>query len=120
MTDLLWNNNDEVETIEGADITLPSFIESLTCYDVAAINQGGCASGAYMPAVTYCDALKTMGECGDDVLDYIESALGELPDNSEQSWSGMAVLYLSTAVELFSQSIESELVDALEDLQEAA
>jgi len=30
-------------------------VNELTPYDLAAINQGGCASGAYMPAVTYYD-----------------------------------------------------------------
>ena len=119
MSDLLWNNEEEIDTIEGADITLPSFIPSLTCNEVIAIVQGGCASGAYMPAVTYHEAIETMSEHGNDVLQFIEDSLGELPQpNSGESWSGMAVFYLSVAVELFASSVEQELTDALEELEE--
>ena len=76
--------------------------QALSPYDIAAINQGGCASGAYMPAVTYHQATDTMNEHGNDVLDYILENYGELPKVSDdESWSGMAVFYLSTAVELF-------------------
>jgi len=68
-----------------------------------AIVQGGCASGAYMPAVTYYQARDTMNRHGDDVLDYIQDALGELPAPADdESWSGMACHYLSTAVELWA------------------
>jgi hypothetical protein len=46
--------------------------QALSPYDIAAINQGGCASGAYMPAVTYHAAALTMSDHGDDVLQYIQ------------------------------------------------
>ena len=86
-------------------------IEELTPYDLAAINQGGCASGAYMPAVTYSTALETMSEHGNDVLQYIEDAFGELPTVPQgESWSGIAVFYLSCAVELWA-SAHSHLED---------
>jgi len=78
--------------------------QPLTPYDIAAIEQGGCASGAYMPAVTYYEANKTMSKHGDEVLDYIERELGEVPPNPDfvdRSWSGLACYYLSMAVELF-------------------
>ena len=76
--------------------------QALSPYDIAAINQGGCASGAYMPAVTYHQAAQTMSEHGDEVLDYITDILGELPKPADdESWSGMACFYLSYAVELF-------------------
>ena len=79
----------------------PAWItEPLTPYDIAAIYQGGCASGAYMPAVTYNQAIETMGEYGDDVLDFIEDNVGKLPPPLDVSWSGMACFYLSNAVEL--------------------
>ena len=67
------------------------------------IVQGGCASGAYMPAVTYYQARDTMAEHGDEVLDYIVDAFGELPAIPEDaSWSGIACQYLSVAVELWA------------------
>lgn len=93
------------------DIDVPKWIEQdITTNDVESINQGGCASGAYMPAVTYHSALKTMSECGDDVLEYIENAMGELPSPPQgSSWSGIAVHYLSMAVELWASSVETEL-----------
>ena len=76
--------------------------EALTPADIAAINQGGCASGAYMPAVTYFQAVETMSEHGDDVLQYIQDQYGEIPKpKDDESWSGIACFYLSLAVELF-------------------
>lgn len=84
----------------------PAWMEEITPNDIAAILQGGCASGAYMPAVTYHSALKTMGDHGDDVLQYIEDALGELPSVENQSWSGMACVYVSTAVKLWCSAHE--------------
>ena len=75
---------------------------------LASIIQGGCASGAYMPAVTYYNARETMCEHGDDVLDYIQDALGELPAPPQDvSWSGMACHYLSLAVELWAGDVWS-------------
>ena len=86
----------------------PTFItQDITPYDIAAINQGGCASGAYMPAVTYHLATETMAEHGNAVLDYIYETYGEVPAPPQnESWSGMAVFYLSTAVELFCSANE--------------
>jgi hypothetical protein len=99
---------------------MPAWLESdITPADVAAIVQGGCASGAYMPAVTYHTAAKTMQEHGDDVLQYIEDALGDLPSVSGQGWAQMACTYLSCAVELWASSVESEL-EAYEPEEEAA
>ena len=103
----LWNNENPVTDYE---IDVPAWIEQdITPSDIAAILQGGCASGAYMPAVTYFQALETMSKHGDDVLDYIETALGELPCEFEGiSWSGMACHFLSMAVELWASSVEDE------------
>ena len=107
----LWNTETPISEINGLDIDIPAWIQQdISPYDVAAICHGGCASGAYMPAVTYHNALKVMSEDGDDVLQYIEDALGELPEPPKNtSWSGMACFYLSCAVELWASSVESEL-----------
>ena len=85
------------------DYSQPDWItQPLSPADIAAINQGGCASGAYMPAVTYYDAAQTMAVHGDDVLQYIEDIYGEVPaPNSDDSWSQYACFYLSLAVETF-------------------
>lgn len=113
---ILWNEDTAVTEF---DIDVPAWIEQdITAVDVAAIVQGGCASGAYMPAVTYHTANDTMAEHGDDVLEYIEDAIGELPNVDGESWKGMAVKYLSAAVELWAHSIEDELTNAIEDAQD--
>jgi hypothetical protein len=116
MSDLLWNNNNPVADY---DIDVPAWIEQdISAYDIAAIIQGGCASGAYMPAVTYHIANSVMGEHGDDVLDYIDSVMGELPEVPRStSWSGMAVFYLSCAVELWASSVEDDLIEAIEEAE---
>ena len=95
--------------ITDLDIDVPNWIDQeIDVNDIRAIVQGGCASGAYMPAVTYHMALKTMTEHGDEVLESLES----LDLSSEflgLSWSGMACYLLSAAVELWACGIESEL-----------
>ena len=100
------------EEPDYSDYDQPEWIvNELTPYDLAAINQGGCASGSYMPAVTYYQALKTMSEHGDDVLEYIDNNLGEIPQPpTDSTWAGLACFYLSMAVELFCQS-HSDLED---------
>lgn len=106
----LWNTETPIADIEGLDIDLPLWLQNdISPSDVAAIIQGGCASGAYMPAVTYHDALKTMALHGDDVLQYIEDASVELPSVAGQGWSQMACTYLSAAVELWACNVESQL-----------
>lgn len=116
----IWNTETAISDIPGLNIEVPAWIASdISPSDVAAICQGGCASGAYMPAVTYYDAAKTMAGHGDEVLQYIEDVFGELPQPPRDvSWSGLAVFYLSTAVELWASSIESVLEEF--ELEEAA
>jgi hypothetical protein len=71
-----------------------------------------------MPAVTYHQARETMNEHGDDVLQYIQDSLDELPKpRDDESWSGIAVFYLSYAVELWASGIET---DRLSEEGEAA
>lgn len=68
---------------------------------VQAVNQGGCASGAYMPAVTYWQASKLMGKWGDEVLDYIQDMGFEVPTVGDDSWGGYCCALVSLAVELW-------------------
>ena len=114
----LWNTETPIKDLPDCDIEIPDWIESdISPSDVAAICQGGCASGAYMPAVTYYTASKTMQEHGDDVLQYLQDELGELPKpRDDESWSGTACFYLSCAVEMWASGAES----VLEGLEEAA
>lgn len=103
--------NFEDTKLIDLDIDVPNWIEQdITVSDVQAIIEGGCMSGAYMPAVTYYSAMQTMNEYGDDVLNYIEDVYGELPSPEQgTSWSGMACFYLSTAVELWASEVSAEI-----------
>ena len=112
----LWDNDEPVLSL-GIDV--PRWIDQdITPCDVAAICQGGCASGAYMPAVTYYKALETMNEHGDDIFEYIENAYGEipLPTDTAMYWAGMATFYVSIAVELWATSVEDEISGKLDEL----
>ena len=113
----MWDNEEPIAQMRSDDnLAVPLWIEQdISPSQVAAILQGGCESGAYMPAVTYWDAKQTMNGNGDDVLQYIEDALGEVPQFKHESWSALACFYVSCAVELWASSIEEELEQALED-----
>jgi hypothetical protein len=115
----LWEMQNPITTypqFEGVEV--PAWIEQdISPYDVAAIVQGGCASGAYMPAVTYATAQEIMNEHGDDVLDYIndvDPGLLVIPGDVIEgtSWAGIAVYYLSVAVELWASDAESVMANA--------
>ena len=112
-----WGNDEPVSDL-GIDV--PPWIEQdITPYDVAAICQGGCASGAYMPAVTYYQAIRTMGEHGDNILDYIRDGVGEIMWPSlDESWGSMACYFVSLAVELWAMNVEDEISDALNALDD--
>ena len=111
----LWEHEEPVKTYDPyfteGTLTVPNWIEGDICPNqVAAICQGGCDSGAYMPAVTYWQALETMTAHGDDVLQYLEDTLGWLPTPTKgASWAGMACFYLSQAVELWAASVQPHL-----------
>lgn len=119
-------NEKALAADEDADtVDVPDWIEQdITPADVAAIVQGGCASGAYMPACRYSDAVKTMSDHGDDVMQYLEdndfASMMDADKIMKQSWSGLACHFLSAAVELWAANVESELDDMLDAIEEAA
>lgn len=106
-------------TVSALGIDVPSWIEQdITPYDVAGILQGGCASGAYMPAVTYHMVLRTMQDYGDDILEAIQDVVGEVPAVGDDSWGTYCCNLVSTAVELWASSVESEIETALDEMAE--
>ena len=108
----LANNYNDLRSVIREMEDTPPWLNELEVYDFQAIQQGGCESGAYMPAVTYYDAAQTMAKYGDDVFTYIESQYGELPDIPKQSsWDGIAVFFLSFAVELWCSQFDLDGVD---------
>jgi len=92
-------------------ISVPAWIDSdISPATIAAIVQGGCESGAYMPACYYHQASETMHEFGDEVLQYVTDSLGDLPKLPDDiSWSGVAVHFLTMAVDLWAMTAEQEL-----------
>lgn len=85
----------------------PNYINSMGTIDsiseLQAIIQAGCASGAYMPAVTYHTALEIMSKYSDDIEGEIVDVYpdGLLFTPEIDSWSGLAVKLVSSAVEVW-------------------
>ena len=120
MTDSeIWSNEERLTELDwgASGFEVPEWIdEDISPSTIAAIVEGGCASGAYMPAVTYYDALNIMRDYGDDVLDYLESAVdGPFAIPAGESWGGIAVFFLSTAVELWAFGVYEELTGLEEE-----
>ena len=114
--EILW---DDEESVNGR-LTVPDWIDQdITAQDIMAIMQGGCASGAYMPACSYWQAMQTMNEHGDDVLQYIDDADCNrfVADLNELSWGGMACHILSIAIEIWASHAHTELWSQIEEKQ---
>ena len=110
----LWDH-EEKPVSDYLDV--PEWIESdITCYTVAAVCQGGCASGSYMPAVTYYQALATMNEYSNRIEQYLNDNGLEF---AYDHWAGMACTMVSAAVELWCYSIEEELLELIEEEEES-
>ena len=108
----LSQNYPDLRAITQELLDQPIWItQHLDICDIQAIQQDGCEFCANV-AVTYYDAAQTMGKYGDDVFTYIESQYGELPDIPKQSsWDGIAVFFLSFAVELWCSQFDLDGVD---------
>tara|TARA_Y100000310_G_scaffold30979_1_gene29396 strand:- start:5156 stop:5527 length:372 start_codon:yes stop_codon:yes gene_type:complete len=120
MSDLLWNCE---QLVTDFDIDVPQWVEQdIAVYDVASILQGGCASGAYMPAVTYVTAQRIMAEHGDDVVEYLDQAChGEyVLDVEKDTFCSFCVKVLSAAVDQWAVSVSDQLESAVEESQEDA
>ncbi len=100
---LIENGYDIREVVERLS-DQPGWI---TCHsdfeisDIQGIQEGGCASGACMPAVTYHRANEVMKEYGDEVLEYIYKSDAEFTIPEGVSWSQLASHCLSMAIELW-------------------
>lgn len=80
--------------------------------EILGIASHGCASMAYMDACAYYKANQYMSTYGDDVLEYLEDKdiLEHLNINKE-SWSGLACLFLSAAIESWCADVVNQLDD---------
>ena len=95
---------------------VPSWIESnITCGQLAAIADGGCDGGAYLPAVTYLQAMGTMAKHGDAVLDYLSNAGVSVSfDVEEDSWAGFACKLCAAAVTAWASCAAKAVAVAIE------
>ena len=112
----LWEHEEPIADLLADGV--PSWIvdQEITGRELEAIIQGGCASGAYMPAVTYHQAIETMSEHGNDILQYIDDNYGETPTVPEgESWQGINCFYLSLAVELWAIGAQEEAIKEMEN-----
>jgi uncharacterized protein YggL (DUF469 family) len=104
---------DFIESIENQ----PTFIKSMGAIDsiseLQAIQEGGCASGAYMPAVTYHTANKCMTDHSDEVETLlVQHGVEAFTFNPEtDSWYCFASKLVSAAVELWVNQFDLDGVD---------
>ena len=79
-------------------------------YDIEAVRCGGCASGAYMPAVTYCIAVECMYKFGHDIVEYLDQIGGQYLtlDPQHDTYAGWCVRVVSAAVEEWCYTAELE------------
>lgn len=99
---------DFVESINDQPEWMVGGMGIASICELQAILQSGCAANAHR-SVYYYDAQKVMAGYGDEVLDYIENQLGDLPNVTGQGWSQMASTYLSCAVELWCSQFADTL-----------
>ena len=94
----------------------PDFIESMGAVeDVAeliAIYEGGCHSGAYMPAVTYFTAKKTFIEFEGVLCDYVDGYGLALDLDKGDCFSNFCAKVCSAAVESWVNSF-SDVIELL-------
>ncbi len=90
-----------LETMNSQPEFLVSMGEIESIAELQEIQQGGCKSGAYMPAVTYHTALDTMANHSDSVEQWCGDCFPEgivfYPET--ETFGGFAVKLVSVAVE---------------------
>jgi len=120
INDQLWHvsTNSCIYDSELDLCELPSWWpdDNLTLADIEGIQRTRRAGQAYMSAVCYASALSHMDCCGDDVMKFIEDMLGGIPILQKTiSCSGLAVYYLSLAIDLYCQQFDTkEIKEKLE------
>jgi len=104
---LIANGYDLQDFLESVTTDQPEFIKHMGAIDsiseLQAIQQGRCASGAYMPAVTYATALDAMNQHYEEIesILYQHGAEPLTFDHTDETWAGFAVKLVSLAVELW-------------------
>ena len=74
-----------------------------------------------MPAVTYWQALETMSEHGDDIIQWLDdeyyNEVWDIPEEYHY-WAGLACYFCSLAVELWASSVEEEIEEAISERED--
>ena len=103
LEDFLEKLNDQPEFMKFESMGVDSISE------LQSLIQCGCASNAHR-SVYYYEASQCMAKHGDDVLEFIENYLGEIPaPQTGCSWSQLGSNYLSTAIELWCGQFADDL-----------
>ncbi len=116
----------EHEELEASQfVTVPRWIEQdITLGTIAGVIEGGCDSGAYMPAVTYWQALETMNEHGSKVMGYLDSCgaptmeIDFKHDYWAGTWAGIACKLLSAAVEYWCHGVADGIAVEIREVDE--
>lgn len=108
---------DQLENFLESINDQPEFLKFMgEISDVAeliAIYEGGCASGAYMPAVTYYTAKKCLFECEGTLADQLDGYGAIEWDHENEELGGFAVKICSIAVENYVSQF-SDLIEVLQ------
>ena len=111
LSELLYRLNDQPDWL-----VFMSRIDSIE--EIASILEGGCASGAYMPAVTYHTANKCVNEHGEDMLEYIHNKcdlkLKDLVTDKVETFNDLNTTICSMCVENWCYSFSS-VIEILKD-----
>lgn len=110
-----WECEDPIRTL---GVEVPRWIDQdISPSTIQAVLQDGCASGAYMAAMWYAEAIKTMGQYGDEVVaflaEHIDSDIHHIkvarPLMPFDSWGEISCYYLSSAVEVWCSGAAIDL-----------
>lgn len=106
---------DELETFVENMNDQPEFLQFMgeidSVYELVSIYEGGCASGAYMPAVTYytanqCMASDAASSVEDEISEYDEITFKPNEDSFSQFASKLCAMAVESYVHKFSNVIE--------------
>ena len=118
----LYQLRQDLDVPEWVDVEYVTCAGKLDRDVIAPIVEGGCMSGAYMPACWYSVARETMAEHGDDVLSYLWEHYGEVPeapkDDTCPSWSNLCCFYLQCAVECWAAGALDQIDEEDEEEEE--
>ena len=113
---------DWEKAVESGEFIVPEWVDLgyiSTVETLSEIRDYGCESGVYMPAVRYRDALLTMSEYGDEIMEFLNDNYffdSGIFNARHESFSSLCVQLLSAAVEIWAGSLYEELQDSMPQL----